>query len=83
MFKTGRFSVLPTFHPAAVLRDQTKLPELEADFDLLGRILRGEVVARDVEMNPAAGNGTAGSRGPWRPPAAPGGATAHTGGGVR
>ena len=87
VYKTGYFSVLPTFHPAAVLRDQTKMPELAADFSLLGQILRGEVVARDIEMNPAAGN-PAGARraGAWQSPAGAGGtgcAGAHTGGSVQ
>ena len=36
---TGAFSVLPTFHPAAAIYDRLKLPKLEADFDLLGRLL--------------------------------------------
>jgi hypothetical protein len=31
--------VLPTFHPAAAIYDRLKLPKLEADFDLLGRLL--------------------------------------------
>jgi DNA polymerase len=37
---TGAFSVLPTFHPAAAIYDRLKLPKLEADFDLLGRLLK-------------------------------------------
>jgi DNA polymerase len=37
---TGAFSVLPTFHPAAAIYDRQKLPKLEADFDLLGRLLK-------------------------------------------
>ncbi|MBR2835064.1 MAG: uracil-DNA glycosylase [Coriobacteriales bacterium] len=41
--KTGHFAVLPTFHPAAVLRDTHKLAELETDFRLLGQLVRGEV----------------------------------------
>jgi uracil-DNA glycosylase len=43
VFKTGHFYVLPTFHPAAVLRDQLKMPALEEDFRLLGALVRGEV----------------------------------------
>lgn len=43
LFKTGHFIVLPTFHPAAVLRDQLKMPALEQDFRLLGALVRGEV----------------------------------------
>ena len=65
VYRTGHFMVLPTFHPAAVLRDENKLRDLESDFRLLGQILRGEVVARDVAMDasrpaPAAGSGPAG-----------------------
>lgn len=54
VFRTGHFSVLPTFHPAAVLRDSNKLPDLEHDFRLMGQILRGEVSLQDIEMNPGA-----------------------------
>ncbi|MDR2108148.1 MAG: uracil-DNA glycosylase [Coriobacteriales bacterium] len=36
---TGAFSVLPTFHPAAAIYDRLKLPKLEDDFRLLGRLL--------------------------------------------
>ena len=43
VFKTGHFYVLPTFHPAAVLRDPFKMEALEADFRLMGQIVRGEV----------------------------------------
>lgn len=49
--RAGHFAVLPTFHPAAVLRDSHKLADLEHDFYLLGQILRGEISADD----PAAG----------------------------
>lgn len=48
LFSVGRFTVLPTFHPAAVLRDMNKMNDLEHDFYLLGQILRGEVVPQDV-----------------------------------
>lgn len=48
VFKTGHFYVLPTFHPAAVLRDLYKMDQLAGDFALLGRILRGEVVVGDI-----------------------------------
>jgi DNA polymerase len=37
--QTGRFKVLPTFHPAAAIYDQNKRPLLEADFKLLGKLL--------------------------------------------
>ena len=43
VYRTGHFAVLPTFHPAAVLRDMSKLPDLENDFRLMGRIVRGEI----------------------------------------
>jgi DNA polymerase len=36
----GAFSVLPTFHPAAAIYDRLKLPKLEADFSLLGLLLK-------------------------------------------
>ena len=48
VFKRGHFWVLPTFHPAAVLRDMNKMNDLEHDFYLLGQILRGEVVPQDI-----------------------------------
>lgn len=47
VFKTGHFAVLPTFHPAAVLRDMSKLADLEHDFALMGKLLRGEVALDD------------------------------------
>ena len=43
-YTTGKFYVLPTFHPAAAIYDQSKLALLESDFDLLGELLR---VARE------------------------------------
>ena len=48
VFRTGHFMVLPTFHPAAVLRDPYKMADLEHDFHLMGQILRGEVVPQDI-----------------------------------
>jgi DNA polymerase len=36
---TGRFSVLPIFHPAAAIYDNSKLALLEGDFKLLGRLV--------------------------------------------
>ena len=47
VFHEGHFAVLPTFHPAAVLRDASKLPDLESDFALLGKLLRGEISLSD------------------------------------
>jgi DNA polymerase len=46
---TGRFSVLPIFHPAAAIYDRSKEPIMEADFALLGRLItqrRAERAAR-------------------------------------
>lgn len=48
VFRTGHFAVLPTFHPAAVLRDPQKMHDLEYDFHLMGQILRGEIVVQDA-----------------------------------
>ena len=48
VFRTGHFAVLPTFHPAAVLRDLNKMEALEHDFRLMGQILRGEVQILDA-----------------------------------
>ena len=36
---TGKFSVLPIFHPAAAIYDRSKEPTMEADFKLLGRLI--------------------------------------------
>lgn len=47
VFHEGHFAVLPTFHPAAVLRDSHKMPDLEHDFYLLGQLLRGEISLDD------------------------------------
>ncbi len=55
VFRTGHFAVLPTFHPAAVLRDTSKMPDLENDFRLMGQILRGEVVVQDLPAPGARG----------------------------
>jgi DNA polymerase len=48
---TGRFSVLPIFHPAAAIYDRNKEPIMEEDFRLLGRLItkrREERAARSV-----------------------------------
>lgn len=37
--RAGRFAVLPIYHPAAALYDNTKRDVLFADFELLGRML--------------------------------------------
>jgi DNA polymerase len=47
---TGRFSVLPIFHPAAAIYDRAKEPIMEDDFRLLGRLIttrREERARRD------------------------------------
>lgn len=36
---TGRYSVLPIYHPAAAIYDRSKLPLLEQDFELLRLLL--------------------------------------------
>lgn len=40
--RAGKFYVLPVYHPAAAIYDRSKQEVLERDFDLLGRLLRGE-----------------------------------------
>lgn len=42
LYKTGKFTVLPIFHPAAAIYDRTKRPILEDDFRMLGRFLKGQ-----------------------------------------
>ena len=37
--QTGKFKVLPVYHPAAALYDPKKRTSLEQDFTLLGQIL--------------------------------------------
>jgi uracil-DNA glycosylase len=39
LHRTGRFAVLPIFHPAAALYDITKRDTLFSDFALLGAVL--------------------------------------------
>lgn len=51
VFAAGHFSVLPTFHPAAVLRDPVKMADLEHDFRLMGQILRGELVPERMQAS--------------------------------
>lgn len=60
VFHEGHFAVLPTFHPAAVLRDSRKLPDLESDFALLGKLLRGEVGFDDAAAGALPGVGASG-----------------------
>lgn len=36
---TGRFKVLPVYHPAAAIYDRTKMADLERDFEYLGSLL--------------------------------------------
>jgi DNA polymerase len=49
---TGAFSVLPIFHPAAAIYDRLKMPIMEDDFRLLGRLIetrRRERAEREKE----------------------------------
>jgi DNA polymerase len=52
---TGRFSVLPIFHPAAAIYDRTKEPIMEQDFKLLGALVakRREERAARLAAHPA------------------------------
>ena len=45
---TGRFSVLPIYHPAAALYDPSKGPVLESDFELLGALIAKRREERDA-----------------------------------
>jgi DNA polymerase len=51
---TGRFSVLPIFHPAAAIYDRNKEPIMEDDFRLLGRLIAKR---REERAARAAGTG--------------------------
>ena len=42
---TGRFKVLPVFHPAAAIYDRSKMDALRADFAMLGQLLGNEPLA--------------------------------------
>ena len=42
VYTAGKFYVLPTFHPAAAIYDQSKAPLLQSDFELLKRLLEVE-----------------------------------------
>ncbi|MDR2106344.1 MAG: uracil-DNA glycosylase [Coriobacteriales bacterium] len=55
---TGRFSVLPIFHPAAAIYDRSKGPIMEDDFKLLGRLIarrREERIMREVRQAASVG----------------------------
>ena len=54
---TGRYSVLPIYHPAAAIYDRAKLPLLENDFALLKLLIekRHEELGRDKEKKNAEG----------------------------
>jgi DNA polymerase len=60
---TGRFSVLPIFHPAAAIYDRSKEAIMEADFKLLGRLIlkrreeRAHQTATDAEQDGRVGQG--------------------------
>ena len=49
---TGRFSVLPIFHPAAAIYDRSKEAIMEDDFKLLGRLINRRREER-AHRNPA------------------------------
>ena len=49
VYKTGRFLVLPIFHPAAAIYDRSKLDALHADFQLLGDLLREQGIASGAD----------------------------------
>jgi DNA polymerase len=57
---TGRFSVLPIFHPAAAIYDRSKEPIMEDDFRLLGRLVarrreeRAERAQREAQQGQQA-----------------------------
>lgn len=46
--QTGRFTVLPIFHPAAAIYDRTKRDALFADFDTLRGLLEAATEQRDA-----------------------------------
>lgn len=48
--KIGNRIILPLFHPAAALRSGSVLKILEKDFRDLPKILRGELVAQELEV---------------------------------
>ncbi len=50
-----RGMLVPTFHPAAVLRDPRRMDEIRADFDLARRVLSGELTRGPSDP---AGSGT-------------------------
>jgi DNA polymerase len=55
---TGRFSVLPIFHPAAAIYDRSKEPIMEEDFRLLGRLIARRREERAARSNGSERNGT-------------------------
>ena len=65
-YTTGRFYVLPTFHPAAAIYDKLKAPLMEADFKLLRDLLevertrKAEAMAKLREMRGAGSGGSDG-----------------------
>ena len=52
---TGKFTVLPVFHPAAALYDSSKRETLEGDFYTLGRLVRGELDAEAAAQHQQVG----------------------------
>ena len=45
VFQTGRFTVMPVYHPAAAIYDRTKRPVLLADFEQIGKMVRARMQA--------------------------------------
>jgi uracil-DNA glycosylase len=57
--QAGRFNVLPIFHPAAAIYDQSKRPIMEHDFLLLGEYLTRTSSADGASVDVAEATGTA------------------------
>lgn len=61
---TGKFTVLPVFHPAAALYDSSKRETLESDFYTLGRLVRGELEAEVASAQEQQADAAAAQAGP-------------------
>jgi DNA polymerase len=57
--QTGRFTVLPIFHPAAAIYDRTKRDALFADFERLGQLLAESGAEPSGDANDGADAGAA------------------------
>lgn len=55
--QTGRFLVLPVFHPAAAIYDRTKRDLLISDFEQIGRVLRDRMAAEQTSLSLGEDNG--------------------------